>query len=56
MGAPTSTYATAGIALRISAALKPHHHDKVETPSAGNYEIYLHNIFYNPSVYIQIFL
>jgi hypothetical protein len=35
MGAPTSSYATAGIALRVSEALKPHHHDKVETPSVG---------------------
>jgi hypothetical protein len=35
MGAPTSSYATAGIALRASGALKPHHHDKVETPSVG---------------------
>jgi hypothetical protein len=32
MGAPTSSYATAGIALRVSGALKPHHYDKVETP------------------------
>jgi hypothetical protein len=31
MGAPTSSYATAGMALRVSGALKPHHHDKVET-------------------------
>jgi hypothetical protein len=31
----TSSYATAGIALRVSGALKPHHHDKVETPSVG---------------------
>jgi hypothetical protein len=30
---PTSSYATAGIAIRVSGALKPHHHDKVETPS-----------------------
>jgi hypothetical protein len=28
----TSSYATAGITLRVSEALKPHHHDKVETP------------------------
>jgi hypothetical protein len=35
MGAATSSYATAGIALRVSGALKPHHHDKVETPSVG---------------------
>jgi hypothetical protein len=37
MGGPTSSYATTGIALRVSGALKPHHHDKVETPSVtGN--------------------
>jgi hypothetical protein len=28
-GGPTSRYATAGIALRVSGALKLHHHDKV---------------------------
>jgi hypothetical protein len=37
MGAPTSSYATAGIALRVSGALKPHHHDKVETPSVERF-------------------
>jgi hypothetical protein len=36
MGASTSSYANAGIALRVSGALKPHHHDKVETSSVGN--------------------
>jgi hypothetical protein len=35
MGAPTSSYATAGIALRVSGAFKPHHHDKAETPLVG---------------------
>jgi hypothetical protein len=35
MSDSTSSYATAGIALRVSGALKPHHHDKVETPSVG---------------------
>jgi hypothetical protein len=35
MDDPNSSYATAGIALRVSGALKPHHHDKVEIPSAG---------------------
>jgi hypothetical protein len=35
MGDPTSSYATAGIVLRVSGALKPHHHHKVETPSVG---------------------
>jgi hypothetical protein len=35
MGDPTSSCATASIALRVSGALKPNHHDKVETPSVG---------------------
>jgi hypothetical protein len=35
MGDPTSSYTTAGIALSASAALKPHYHSKVETPSVG---------------------
>jgi hypothetical protein len=35
MGDPTSSYATAGIALRVTGALKPHHHEEVETPSVG---------------------
>jgi hypothetical protein len=30
MGDPTSSYATAGIALRVLGALKPHHHDKMD--------------------------
>jgi hypothetical protein len=33
MGDPTSSYATGGIALRVSGALKPYHHDKVRTSS-----------------------
>jgi hypothetical protein len=32
MGGPTSSYATAGISLRVIGVLKPPHHDKVETP------------------------
>jgi hypothetical protein len=36
MGGPTSSYATADIALRVSGALKPHHHDKVEIPLVRN--------------------
>jgi hypothetical protein len=36
MGDPTSSYATAGIALRVSGGLKPHHHDKVDTPLVGS--------------------
>jgi hypothetical protein len=35
MGGPTSSYATAGIAFRVSGALKPHHHDKVEISLVG---------------------
>jgi hypothetical protein len=35
MGDTTSTYATAGIALRVSGAVKPLHHDEVETSSIG---------------------
>jgi hypothetical protein len=35
MGDPTSSYATAAIALTVSGAFKPHHHDKVGTPSVG---------------------
>jgi hypothetical protein len=41
MGDTTSSYDTAGIALRVSGALKPHHHgDKVGTPSVGKYRFY----------------
>jgi hypothetical protein len=36
MGGPTSGYATVGIALRVLGALKPNHHDKVETPLVGH--------------------
>jgi hypothetical protein len=35
----TSSYATAGVALRVSGALKHHHHDKVETASVRSNEI-----------------
>jgi hypothetical protein len=31
----TSSYATAVIALRVTGALIPHHHNKVGTPSVG---------------------
>jgi hypothetical protein len=34
-GGSTSSYATAGIALRVSGAHKPHHHYKVEIPLVG---------------------
>jgi hypothetical protein len=35
IGGLTSSYATACKALRISGALKHHHHDKVEIPLVG---------------------
>jgi hypothetical protein len=35
LGGPTSSYATAGIALRVSGVLKPHHHDKMGIASVG---------------------
>jgi hypothetical protein len=39
MGDPSSSYATADITLRVLGALKPHHHDKVETPLVGTVSI-----------------
>jgi hypothetical protein len=45
MGAPTSSYATAGIALRVSGALKPHYHDKMETLSVGSTGLKIENIY-----------
>jgi hypothetical protein len=35
LGGPTSSYATVGIALRVSGALKPHHRDKAGRVSVG---------------------
>jgi hypothetical protein len=32
-GDPVSSYATAGVALRVPGILKPPHHDEVETPT-----------------------
>jgi hypothetical protein len=40
MGDPTSSYATAGITMGVSAH-KHHQHDKVEPPTAGSYIMYL---------------
>jgi hypothetical protein len=36
LGGATSSYATAGIALRVSGTLNPHHHDKVGIASVGS--------------------
>jgi hypothetical protein len=38
LGVITSSYATAGIALRVSGALKLHHHDKVGIASVGRHQ------------------
>jgi hypothetical protein len=46
MGDPTNSYATVGIALRVSGALKPHNHDKVETPSVGKFLAVKHKTSY----------
>jgi hypothetical protein len=42
MGAPISSYATAGI---VSGELEPHLHDKVETPSAEKTYVYDHKSY-----------
>jgi hypothetical protein len=39
LGDPASSYATAGIALEIIGARKPHRHDKAETPPRGFHTI-----------------
>jgi hypothetical protein len=36
LGDPASSYATAGIALEIIGARKPHRHDKAVTPRGGD--------------------
>jgi hypothetical protein len=48
MSDPTSSYATAGIAHRVSGTLKAHHNDKVETPSVEYVD--------NKAVYSRIYL
>jgi len=40
MGGPTSSYATAGIALRVTESHKPPHHYKVETPSGETISVH----------------
>jgi len=44
MGGPTSSYATTGIAIRVTESHKPPHHYKVETPFGG--------VLQNPSGFI----
>jgi hypothetical protein len=39
LGDPASSYATAGTALEIIGARKPHRHDKAETPPLAYKEI-----------------
>jgi hypothetical protein len=47
LGDPTSSYATAGVALRVFWSRKPHHYVKVETPSGGG--LYIYRRFYRES-------
>jgi hypothetical protein len=51
LGGPTSSYAPVGIALRVSGALEPHHHDKVGVASVGRELLSLSKI---PSTLIEI--
>ena len=45
-GGPASSYTTADIALRVTGALEPPHHDKVETSTITNDNIFLrHRLF-----------
>jgi hypothetical protein len=41
LGDPASSYATAGVALEIVGARKPHRHDKAVTPPLGGNSILL---------------
>jgi hypothetical protein len=44
MGDTASSYATAGIAFRVSGSLKPHHHNKVEKTSVGHLNVTYYSI------------
>jgi hypothetical protein len=55
MGGPTSSYSTAGIALRVSGAFKHHHHDKVKTTSVG-FECITYSRFYATPWYCCLFI
>jgi hypothetical protein len=54
LGAPASSYATAGIALEIIGARKPHRHDKAVTPPGGNVIIDL--CYYRDKILVFIVL
>jgi hypothetical protein len=56
MGGPASSYATAGIALRVVGVLKPPHHDKVETPRGGKFTMNFTNCDITQTHYICIIL
>jgi hypothetical protein len=45
-GGPASSYATAGIALRVTGVLKPPYHDKVEPPTRRT-TIHVYSIMYS---------
>ena len=46
-GGPASSYATAGIALRVTGVFKPPHHDKVQPPMRSKSNNYTKMIGYN---------
>jgi hypothetical protein len=50
LGDPASSYVTAGIALEMIGARKPHRHDKAETPPGGIFSISNLNISYLPKL------
>jgi hypothetical protein len=58
MRGPASSYATAGIALRIIWLRKPHHYVKVEIPSVGTKSYYGNQIRENEmqKVKVKLFL
>ena len=43
-GGSASSYATAGITLRVTGVLRPPHHDKVEPPTRRQSAIFYHNV------------
>jgi hypothetical protein len=47
LGDPTSSYATAGIALKVIWPRKPHHYVRVETPSGGIFYLKVSKLRYN---------
>jgi hypothetical protein len=51
LGDPASSYATAGLALRIILPHKPHHYVKVEAPSGGGVDQQMPECVHVPSLH-----